>query len=126
MSLMKLAPRLAIVVGVAAAFVALSCKIRQVETEPEPAPRPKGVPERAIWAGGVDGGSFIMLESTSSSDRYSGTIYDETTGEVIFRGTLRLDARTGEPINVNDPKILDSWDGDTLYLTDGRSLSPLQ
>jgi hypothetical protein len=121
----RLKPRLAITVGLAVAFVALSCKIRQVETEPEPPPRPKGVPERAIWAGGLDGGSFIVLESTSVPNRYSAAVYDENTGEVVFKGTLSLDMRPGERINVKDPKILDTWDGDTLYLTDGRSLSPV-
>jgi hypothetical protein len=64
-----------------------------------------------------------LLEVTSSPNRYTGKIYDDNTGELLFSGTLRFDAKTSRPINVADHQTFDAWDGDTLYLTDGRSLS---
>lgn len=33
----------------------------QRNAEIEPPPGPAGVPAKAIWAGGVDGGDFILL-----------------------------------------------------------------
>lgn len=100
------------------------CKIKQVESEPEPPARPARVPDKAVWAGGVDGGSFILLESTPKADRYAARIYDDRSGEVIFDGVLSVDQGTAVPLDVKDPKVFGFWDGDTLYLRDGRSLSP--
>lgn len=102
----------------------MACKTGARSTEVDAPPRPQGVPEKAVWAGGLDGGAFILLNPTSPAGRYAGKIYDDNTGEVIFSGTLRVDSKASIPINVTDRKAFDAWDGDTLYLTDGRSLSP--
>jgi hypothetical protein len=104
--------------------VIVACKTGARSTEIDAPPRPQGVPEQAVWAGGLDGGAFILLKPKSPAGRYAGKIYDDNTGEVIFSGTLRLDSKASVPINVTDRKTFDAWDGDTLYLTDGRSLSP--
>lgn len=101
------------------------CKIRQLESDPEPPARPVKVPAKAVWAGGVDGGSFIVLDPTPKADRYAARIYDDHSGDVIFDGILSVDQGTAAPLDVKDPKTYSFWDGDTLYLRDGRSLSPL-
>ncbi len=110
------------VAALLAGTVACSCKIRRVD--PEPPARPASVPSTAIWAGGVDGGSFILLEPTKKADQYVAKIYDDSVGDVTFDGVLQLDQHTTAPLDVRSPKTFSFWDGDTLYLTDGRSLSP--
>jgi hypothetical protein len=86
--------------------------------------RPASVPTKAIWAGGVDGGSFILLEPSKKANQYVAKIYDDSVGEVIFDGMLVVDQQNATPLDVRNPKTFSFWDGDTLYLTDGRSLSP--
>ena len=39
---------------------------------------------------------------------------------------MRLDEPSAEPIRVQDSKALNGWDGDTPFLRDGRSLSPVE
>lgn len=99
-----------------------SCKIKRVDTELEPPPRPKSVPDGAIWAGGVDGGSFIILKARSPAGEYSARIYDDTTGDVIFDGALTLVGDTSAPVDAADPKTFGFWDGSRLHLRDGRWL----
>lgn len=111
-------------VAASACLVMMACKTGARSTQVKAPPRPSGVPEKALWAGGLDGGAFILLTPTSSVGRYVGKVYDDNTGQVIFSGTLKLDAKESVPINVADAKTFDAWDGDTLYLTDGRTLNP--
>ena len=100
----------------------LACSVHPVAAEREPPPRPSAVPHAAVWAGGVDGGAFILLESTALPARYAGTIYDDVRGEVIYRGALWMKGPRGARIDVADPKAFSAWDGETLYLRDGRTL----
>jgi hypothetical protein len=100
----------------------VACKTRAVATEPPP--RPSGVPQNAVWAGGAEGGSFLVLFPTTATKLYRGTIYDDRTGAVVFKGILGLDGGSAQPIDVKDPKAFRSWDGHTLHLEDGRLLTP--
>lgn len=109
---------------VVAGSVTVGCKVRRLDSELEPPPRPASVPARAIWAGGVDGGSFILLEPTKKTDQYSAKIYGDSAGDVVFDGVLQVDQQGTAPLDVKNPKTFSFWDGDTLYLADGRSLSP--
>jgi hypothetical protein len=109
---------------VLAGTVAFTCKVGRVDSDPEPPVRPASVSSKAIWAGGVDGGSFILLEATKKADQYVAKIYDDSVGEVMFDGMLVMDQPNATPLDVRNPKTFSFWDGDTLYLTDGRSLSP--
>jgi hypothetical protein len=101
-----------------------ACKSRAVPTEHEPPPRPSGVPQNAVWAGGAERGSFLVLVPTTATKLYRGTIYDDRTGAVVFKGVLGLDGGSAQPIDVRNPKTFRSWDGHTLHLEDGRSLTP--
>jgi hypothetical protein len=111
-------------VAASACLMMMACKTGARSTEVQAPPRPSGVPENALWAGGLDGGAFILLTPTSSASRYIGKVYDDNTGQVVFSGTLALDAKKSAPIDVADARAFDAWDGDTLYLTDGRTLNP--
>lgn len=106
------------------ALALLACQCEAVTTEIEPPPRPSSVPEKAVWAGGLDGGSYILMSPPAADGTYRTKIYYDHGGDVWFSGKLRLDKPGGSPINVRDPKTFSGWDGDTLYLRDGRTLSP--
>ena len=49
-----------------------------------------------------------------------GAIYDEHSGDVMYQGQLK--PANGAPISVADPDSYSGWDGETLYLSDGRQL----
>jgi hypothetical protein len=93
--------------------------------EPDAPARPSGVPATALWAGGVDGGNFILMSPGKNDGSYPLKVYHDQTGELEFNGAVRLDKPSTSPINVQDGKTFNGWDGDTLHLRDGRSLSPV-
>jgi hypothetical protein len=105
-----------------AAALCLPLVACQQSSELESPPRPRGVPENALWAGGLDGGDFIVLSPAKAVGTYSAKIYDDHSGELEFSGDLRLSKPSTAPIDVNDPKSYSGWDGERLHLRDGRSL----
>jgi hypothetical protein len=110
----------------ALSWVLLACKTGEATSEPAAPPRPSGVPEHAIWAGGMDGGEFLLISPAKADGSYPAKIYNDHSGELEFNGLLRLDKPGGKPIDVKDPKVYSDWDGDVLSLRDGRVLRPLQ
>ena len=100
--------------------------LSQVEVrsgEPEPPPRPPGVPEKAVWYGGLDGGRFYLLRPAPADGTYSLKVYNDWSGDLEFNGELRLDEPSRAPIRLNDAKTFADWNGSRLRLTDGRTLS---
>lgn len=111
---------------VIAAALAVGCTAG--ETTPlEAPPRPESVPEGAIWVGGLDGGVFIDVEKLAQDPPaiYRGTVYDEYSGEVWFSGLLELDP-PGGAVDLSMPGLFTGWDGEALYLEDGRALIAIQ
>lgn len=109
-----------IAVAMAGALSGCQCEVRSAE--PEPPPRPRGVPANAVWAGGVDGGDFILLNPAAPDGTYSAKIYNDHSGDVEFSGKLRLKEPSQAPIDLHDPKAYSGWDGESLLLSDGRIL----
>jgi hypothetical protein len=99
-----------------------ACQCQVQSTEPEPPPRPSGVPAKAVWAGGIDGGNFILLSPARPDGTYPAKIYNDHSGGLGFSGKLRLKEPSQAPIDVNDPKTYSGWDGESLFLRDGRIL----
>lgn len=85
-------------------------------------PRPRGVPQEAVWAGGIDGGDFILLGPATPDGTYFAKIYNDHSGDLEFSGKLRLKAPGTAPIDVANPKTYSDWDGTSLSLRDGRIL----
>jgi hypothetical protein len=83
----------------------MACRTGARSAEVDAPPRPQGVPAKAVWAGGLDGGAFILLSPAAPAGRYAGKIYDDNTGEVIFSGTLRVDSKASIPINVTPQDV---------------------
>jgi hypothetical protein len=102
----------------------VGCKIRTERGRPEAPTRPSGVPDQAIWSGGAEGGVFLIVRPFGPSEPnvYTGAIYNEYSGDVVYQGRLLLKPANGAPIPVADPESYSGWDGDTLYLSDGRQL----
>ena len=91
-------------------------------------PKPTGVPANAFWSGGLDGGVFVRIQKKVRKYRpaYDVTIYGETTGEVLFQGPMTLSAPGELEARVlGDAAFFNGWDGERLFLMDGRSLAPL-
>lgn len=113
-------------VAVAMSSLLAACQCQVQSTEPTPPPRPSGVPAQAIWAGGIDGGDFIVLSPATGDGIYLAKIYNDHSGDLEFSGKLRLKGSITVPIDVTDPKTYSDWDGESLSLRDGRTLTPVK
>ena len=115
----RLAPRhfLLLLLGLALALTACS-------KSPSEPPRPKGVPEQAIWVGGADGGVFTYLERRPSDPApiYRATIYDDVSGSPLFQGRMVVVPQDRSILDLRNPALFSGWDGQALHLTDGRRL----
>jgi hypothetical protein len=105
-------------------FALAACDVVKIESSAEGPARPSGVPEKAIWAGGVDGGNFILMSPARPDGTYLLKVYHDYTGELEFEGAVRPDGASSTPIAVGDGSTFNSWDGTRLSLMDGRTLSP--
>jgi hypothetical protein len=91
-----------------------------------PPPRPPPVPASAIWVGGADGGVFLVFDKKANDPKqiYDAAIYTEHSGDIWFKGKLRLSASPEiDPRVYRDPKFFSGWDGERLHLSDGRQLT---
>lgn len=72
--------------------------------------------------GRIDGGDFILLSPAEPDGTHAAKIDNDHSGDLEFSGKLRLKEPSQAPINVNDPKTYSGWDGESLFLRDGRIL----
>ena len=99
---------------VAVALASISCEREAVHR------RPTGVPESAIWAGGVDGGAFIECVLPASSRTNACTVYSDLTGDVWMSGAFALRGSAS-----NNLKVVPQFtftDGTSIHLSDGSVL----
>jgi hypothetical protein len=111
--------------NLASIFLSLSIFLSGCEVHigtPETPSHPSSIPASATWVGGSDGGVFVLLSAVTPEAK--GTVYEvkvfEPSGNLAYEGKLKLNSKSESPIESN---LFDAWDGDTLYLKDGRSLS---
>ncbi len=105
-------------------FIILSFSgCQQERTEIQIPPRPLSVPASSIWVGGIDGGVFVLVKKPEeySETMYHGEIY-YTSGDLSYKGPLKMLPSEDSTFNPQDTKSYEGWDGDTLYLTNGRRL----
>ena len=102
----------------------LGCKSRKNSMAVTPQKRPANVPKEAIWCGGADGGAFIRVTKIKNDPEkiYAAEIYFDTTGEVWYRGKLILESSENPNFDFTNANVYSGWDGDILYLRDGRML----
>ncbi|HKO20666.1 MAG TPA: hypothetical protein VJU82_17455 [Acidobacteriaceae bacterium] len=65
--------------------VLLGCKPKPSEPR-----RPANVPQSAVWAGGIDGGAFIVCIPSTGNEANTCTVYNESTGDVWMSGRYLL------------------------------------
>lgn len=89
--------------------------------------KPPNVPKEAVWSGGVDGGVFVYIrkEENSPPNIYSAKIFYDTTGEIWYEGRLSLEPPENPIFDYKSDEAFSGWDGDTLYLRDGRKLTAI-
>lgn len=101
--------------------------IQVEETKIEAPNKPSSVPEDTFWAGGVDGGNFIKITVDSTAPKaVSAEIYNDSTGDVEYNGRMEYSGPDGVPEAVSDPSFIHGWDGNSLHLANGHSLSAVE
>lgn len=99
----------------------MSCDQGQMAEE-EPA-RPASVPINALWVGGVDGGVYVVVRKLEGDgpNIYDAEIY-HSVGEIDYKGKLSINSEENTEFDYTQKDSYSGWDGDTLYLRDGRQL----
>ena len=107
-------------------FITLWCLIFIAGCEPEPIStepvRPAQVSADSAWVGGLDGGVFVLVSPTDiQAGIYNAEIY-YVSGDLAYKGSMKLSPADAmfDPVRKSD---YEGWDGDTLYLSHGRTLS---
>jgi len=84
--------------------------------------RPDSIPKTALWVGGTDDGVYLEIKKNENDkpNIYSVVIY-HSSGDIDYKGKLSI---TNNELNFKykNSESYSSWDGDTLYLQDGREL----
>lgn len=89
--------------------------------EGHPPERPQGVPSEAVWAGGLDGGSFVLCQIDLTRKVNTCTVYNDFSGQVVEHGDFRL---KGEDRAARLEELNYSWadGGGMIGLKGGRTL----
>lgn len=84
----------------------------------EPPVRPEKIPQDAIWAGGYDGGCFILLQS-EYSDTCRFTIYDDHIGNIWYDGYFYCDKNDYRRISMKDWRnLVACYNGVYVFMKD--------
>jgi len=84
---------------------------------------PPGVPAKAIWVGGADGGIFLILQTINGKSReFHAHVWDYPSGTLEYNGILRPSGNAPKTIDIKDGQEFLGWDGVALYLRGGGSL----
>jgi len=89
-----------------------------------PPPRPPSVPEKAVWAGGEDGGAWIDCSLDTEKNADFCTVYSDRSGEIRARTHFVL---KGSGVGISEAELSYlGFDGLRIYLKEGRYLVPLR
>lgn len=85
--------------------------------------RPDSIPSTALWVGGTDGGIYLTIEKNKNDKPsiYRSVIY-YSSGGIDYKGKLSINNIKNPSFEHENSQSYSSWDGDTLYLRDGREL----
>ncbi|MFL1406200.1 hypothetical protein ACJO2E_12735 [Marinobacter sp. M1N3S26] len=101
--------------------------IQVEETKVETPNKPASVPADTFWAGGIDGGNFIKITVDSTDpNAVSAEIYNDSTGDIEYDGLMEYSGPDGIPEAVSDPSFIHGWDGYSLHLANGHSLTAVE
>lgn len=99
--------------------------------ENQPETRPEGVPDHAVWRGGLDGGTYIIPPKRIQGEEgiYYSEIYNDFSGTLLYKGRFRhkhSEGSTNKPIDPTSIDIHMGWDGSSLLLEDRQYLQALE
>ncbi|WDE05072.1 hypothetical protein SG34_027860 [Thalassomonas viridans] len=97
---------------------------QNVEVNSELPLKPDNIPESALWIGGPDGGVYVLVSKDENDNQ---TLYDAkiyySEGSVNYIGKLVINTPNNPLFDYRNINSYSGWDGDTLYLQDGRLLT---
>ena len=99
--------------------------------ENKPKNRPVGLPDAAVWRGGVDGGNYFFLPSPIDGEQniYHAEVYSDATGNLIYKGRFRHIHTEYSNCELVDFTRKDNdifWNGEVLNLSGtGQYLLPI-
>lgn len=101
-----------------------ACDAQQIDLDVPK--KPRAVPDKAFWVGGLDGGVFVLIAKNKNLEpnEYFAKIY-YASGDIAYEGGMRLSPRGSTAIDHINPAIFQGWDGDTLYI-EGNKLLKVQ
>jgi hypothetical protein len=109
-----------ILLSLSVGFLTAGCR---AEPRVESPPRPRGVPSKAFWLGGPDGGVWIaLLSKPGDSGRKAIAQVFRQNGSMSYAGVLVLTPEGTPPVDLTDHSQLAGWEGAGLRLKDGRIL----
>jgi hypothetical protein len=88
--------------------------------------RPKGVPEKAFWKGGVDGGNWYVIEFINAH-KHSATmsVYNDQDGSLMISGKFMLVCPVDSmQLIKNLQEEISAFDGEKIYLASSCYLQP--
>lgn len=105
-------------------IVILRDYVSHVEISSVIPPRPENIPKGAFWLGGPDGGMYLLVQKNNKNSPgiYEAEIY-YSEGSISYRGKLAINTPSNPQFSYDDINSYSGWDGDVLYLQDGRQLT---
>ena len=95
-----------------------------IESDMTSPQKPESVTNSALWAGGVDGGNFITVETYKNEDKlFSAKIYNDFIGEIEYEGLVKYNGSKDITNSLSSPSFYLGWDGDSLHLIDGEIIN---
>lgn len=86
--------------------------------------KPDLVPSAALWVGGIDGGNFISVKAYNDEEKlFFAKIYNDFTGEIEYEGLVKYNGSKSIVSSLNMPSLYRGWDGDSLHLIDGETMT---
>lgn len=89
-----------------------------------PQARPRGVPKEAIWAGGLDGGSYISCTVDLVRNVNFCRVWNDYSGDIVEHGEYRL-RRAGRAASKSELRFEWADRGGWIGLRDGLVLENL-
>lgn len=110
----------------------VACDGQQANSIEEIPTKPSNVPSESLWVGGLDGGVFVFLKKSNPSSmpanigKEKNLEYDAqihyVSGDLAYQGKLYLYPKNSPEVNINQLESYQGWDGDSLFLSQGREL----
>src|SRR5690349_19245620 len=113
--------QVALLIFIAFVFTASACSLKQdKQKEPE---RVKGIPEKAFWVGGADGGNWYLVEDVNSHKNMASIkIYNDNNGSLITSRRFILVCHSGNQEFINDLNMqINGFDGERILLKSSKN-----